>query len=129
MTRLDRTEPTLNQALPGDPRDTTSPRAIATDYDAIVLGTAISPASRALITGWLKDSTTGSGRVRAAVPAGWSVGDKTGTGSYGTDNDVAIVFTYHGPVVIAIYTVGSQDGTAQTFGVAATGAILDAVRG
>jgi hypothetical protein len=46
-----------------------------------------------------------------------------------TDNDVAIVFTYHGPVVIAIYTVGSQDGTAQTFGVAATGAILDAVRG
>ena len=46
-----------------------------------------------------------------------------------TDNDVAIVFTYHGPVVIAIYTVGSQDGTAQAFGVAATGAILSAVRG
>ena len=46
-----------------------------------------------------------------------------------TDNDVAIVFTYRGPVVIAIYTVGSQDGTAQAFGVAATGAILDAVRG
>ncbi len=44
-----------------------------------------------------------------------------------TDNDVAIVFTYHGPVVIAIYTVGSQDGTAQAFGVAATGAILTAL--
>jgi hypothetical protein len=45
-----------------------------------------------------------------------------------TDNDVAIVFTYRGPVVIAIYSVGSQDGTAQVFGVAATGAILAAAR-
>jgi beta-lactamase class A len=45
-----------------------------------------------------------------------------------TDNDVAIVFTYRGPVVIAIYSVGSQDGTAQAFGVAATGAILAAAR-
>ena len=46
-----------------------------------------------------------------------------------TDNDVAIVFSYHGPVVIAIYTVGAQDGTAQAFGAAATGAILAAVKG
>lgn len=73
VTRLDRTEPTLNQALPGDPRDTTSPRAIATDYDAILLRTAISPANRALITGWLKDSKTGpteSGRRTRRMDSG-----------------------------------------------------------
>jgi beta-lactamase class A len=29
--------------------------------------------------------TTGAGRIRAAVPAGWTVGDKTGTGGFGTD--------------------------------------------
>lgn len=31
VTRLDRTEPTLNEALPGDPRDTTSPLAMAAE--------------------------------------------------------------------------------------------------
>jgi beta-lactamase class A len=108
VTRLDRTEPTLNQALPGDLRDTTSPRAIATDYDAIVLGTAISPADRALITGWLKDSKTGADRIRASVPVGWTVADKTGTGGYGTDNDVAILWPpQRSPITLAIMSTHS----------------------
>lgn len=108
VTRLDRTEPTLNQARPGDSRDTTSPQAIGTDYEAIVLGTALSPANRALITQWLKDAATGGGRIRAAVPAGWAVGDKTGTGGYGTDNDIAILWPpRRSPIVLAVMSTRS----------------------
>jgi beta-lactamase class A len=108
VTRLDRTEPTLNEALPGDPRDTTSPSAIATDYEAIVLGTALAAADRALIAGWLNGSTTGAGRIRAAVPAGWTAGDKTGTGGYGTDNDVAILWPpRRPPITLAVMSTRS----------------------
>ncbi len=113
MTRLDRTEPTLNEALPGDPRDTTSPRAIATDYEKLVLGTAVSPGTRSLIAGWLKGGTTGAGRIRAAVPAGWTVGDKTGTGAFGTDNDAAIVWPpQRPPIVLAVMSTRSAPGAS-----------------
>jgi beta-lactamase class A len=117
VTRLDRTEPTLNQARPGDPRDTTSPQAIATDYAAIVLGTALSPGDRALITTWLKDSTTSAGRIRAAVPASWTVGDKTGTGGYGTDNDIAILWP---PIILAVMSTFSTPAAQPDDAVVAT---------
>jgi beta-lactamase class A len=111
VTRLDRIEPYLNQAVPGDIRDTTSPRAIGTDYADLVLGTALTPAGRSLLTQWLVGSTTGTGLIRAAVPAGWTVGDKTGTGRYGTANDVAIVWPpRRSPIVVAIMsTRAAQD--------------------
>lgn len=92
VTRLDRTEPTLNQAQPGDDRDTTSPRAIAADFAALVLGSALPPADRSLLTRRLTGSTTGAGRIRAAVPAGWTVGEKTGTGGYGIDKDIGVLW-------------------------------------
>jgi beta-lactamase class A len=103
VTRLDRTEPDLNEATPGDVRDTTSPRAIGTDLEAIVLGTALAPARRLLLTRWLVADTTGVGRIRAAVPRGWTVADKTGSGRYGTDNDIAILWPpRRSPIVLAV---------------------------
>jgi beta-lactamase class A len=105
VTRLDRTEPELNSAVPGDERDTTTPRAIAGDFRALVLGDRLEPADRALLTGWLVDNTTGDARIRAGVPAGWRVGDKTGTGSYGTANDVGVLWPpATAPIVLAILT-------------------------
>lgn len=113
VTRLDRTEPALNEARPGDPRDTTSPRAIAADYEAIVLGTALKPGDRALIVKWLKASTTGAGRIRAAVPHGWTVGDKTGSGGYGTGNDIAVLWPpQRPPILIAVMTTRSAQAAA-----------------
>jgi beta-lactamase class A len=103
VTRLDRTEPDLNQATPGDDRDTTSPRAIGADFEAVVIGTALTPENRSLLTRWLVSDTTGAGEIRAAVPAGWMVGDKTGTGGYGTDNDIAILWPpQRSPIVLAV---------------------------
>lgn len=103
VTRLDRTEPALNQAAPGDDRDTTSPRAIAADYAAILTGTVLTAANRSLLTRWLTGSVTGAGQIRAAVPARWTVGDKTGTGRYGTANNIAILWPpERAPIVLAI---------------------------
>jgi len=109
-TNVDRTEPTLNEATPGDPRDTSTPRALGTDLRALVLGDALPAARAGLFTDWLRANTTGGPYIRSGVPAGWKVGDKTGNGGYGTRNDIGIVWPPGGaPVVVAVL---SDRGTA-----------------
>ena len=105
FTRLDRIEPELNEALPGDPRDTTTPEAMLQTLRKIVLGDALSPASRAQITRWLLDNKTGERKLRAQLPAGWRVGDKTGGGAYGTNNDVGVLWPPAGraPLLVSSY--------------------------
>jgi beta-lactamase class A len=111
VTRPERTEPALNQAVPGDRRDTSTPRALATDLRAYVLGDALSAADRALLTEWLKGNTTGDELIRAGVPAGWQVGDKTGSGGYGTRNDIAVLWPPDGaPLVLAILSSRDKKG-------------------
>lgn len=112
VTRLDRIEPMMSEALPGDPRDTTSPDAIAATLERLLLGDVLKPASRRQLTAWLVANTTGDTRLRAGLPKGWRVGDKTGTGSNGTVNDIALVWPTRrapGPIVIASFVNG---GTA-----------------
>ena len=92
VTRLDRIETALNEATPGDPRDTTSPAAMLELLRKTVLGDALSAASRAQLAAWLVDSKTGDARIRAGFPRGWRIGDKTGTGDNGVANDVAVVW-------------------------------------
>ena len=107
-TRLDRNEPDVNEALPGDPRDTTTPEEMVGDLEALVLEDALSPASRALLTKWLVEDKTGEKRIRAGVPADWREGDKTGSGDRGTTNDVAILWPPHRkPVLVAAYLTGA----------------------
>ncbi len=102
-THMDRTEPDLNTAVPGDVRDTSTPRAMATDLRAFVLGKALNPGDQATLTDLMKRNTTGDDLIRAGVPDRWVVGDKTGSGSYGTRNDIAVVWPSHGaPIVIAV---------------------------
>jgi beta-lactamase class A len=110
-TSVDRTEPLLNSATPGDPRDTTTPRALASTFAAYVLGDVLPVADRRLLNRSLSRSTTGAGLVRAGVPATWRVADKSGTARYGTRNDVAVVRPPGGaPLVIAVMSSrGSRD--------------------
>ncbi|MCR5867925.1 class A beta-lactamase [Aquincola sp. J276] len=113
-TRLDRTEPELNEATPGDPRDTTTPRAMAGALQRAVLGNALSPAGRQQLAAWLEAASTGFKRLRAAVPAGWRAGDKTGTGSRGTANDVAVFWPPAAPpLVVCAYLTDSSAAPAQ----------------
>ena len=114
-TRLDRTEPTLNEAAVGDPRDTTTPLAMLKTMQKLVLGDALTPASRAWLQRWLVETSTGDQRLRAGVP-GWKVGDKTGTsGDSGTANDVAVLWPEGGgaPVLVTCYLTRSKAQPAQ----------------
>jgi len=102
-TRLDRNEPALNEAIPGDPRDTTTPLAVATLLQRLVRDPILSPVSKNILFDWLRRTKTGTARIRAGVPPHWIVGDKTGTTNSG-GNDVAILLPPHGsPIVIAVY--------------------------
>ena len=103
VTRLDRTEPALNAATPGDPRDTTSPAAMAQLLARLVREPLLSPRLKTTLFGWMRACDTGLARIRAGVPRGWTVGDKTGTTNSG-GNDVAILWPAHGaPIVLAVY--------------------------
>jgi beta-lactamase class A len=119
VTRLDRIEPDLNEAIAGDPRDTTSPAAMAADAAATVLGNALSPASRDRLAAWLVSCKTGDKRLRAGFPPEWRVGDKTGTGRNGATGDAAIVWPPgRPPLVVAVYMVapqGSADSRNEVF--------------
>lgn len=107
--RLDRWETDLNEALPGDPRDTTTPQAMAGMLQRLGLGSLLPAQQRTQLQDWLKGNTTGATRIRAGLPTDWQVGDKTGTGSYGTGNDVALVWPpQRAPLVIAVFTTRSQ---------------------
>ena len=108
LTRLDRTEPTLNTAIPGDPRDTTTPAAMRATLARILLGPVLSPPSRARLEGWMAACQTGFRRLRAGLPTDWPVGDKTGSGENGTVNDVAILRPPgRAPVIAAVYITGA----------------------
>lgn len=113
--RLDRWEPELNSAIPGDERDTTTPASMENSLEKLTLGTALPQQQREQLMQWLKGNTTGGKRMLAGVPRGWQVADKTGTGSYGTTNDIGILLPPGGgALVTAIYfTQNEKDAKAR----------------
>jgi len=118
VSRLDRPEPALNSGLPDDPRDTSSPAAMVGALDTVLLGTTLSAASRGRLEAWMMDGRVSDTLLRAAVPAGWRVGDKSGSGERGSRNDIAILrpprtnpFT-DAPILVAIYYTGSTEPLA-----------------
>jgi len=107
--RLDRTEPELNTSIPGDPRDTTTPSAMSDSIQRLVLGDALGAVQRDQLKTWLLGNTTSTERFLAGVPAGWKVGDKTGSGSYGSTNDVGVLWPPAGaPIVLSVYLTFPQ---------------------
>jgi len=103
--RLDRRETELNSALPDDPRDTTTPRAMAGTLQRLVLDDALPAPEREQLRQWLLGNTTGRARIQAGIPADWRIGDKTGGGDYGTANDIAVLWPPgRAPVVVALYS-------------------------
>ncbi len=123
VTRLDRIETALNEALSGDPRDTTTPQAMLADLEALTLGSVLSVTSRDQLVAWLKANTTGGTRLRAGLPKDWQVGDKTGTGDRGTANDIAIAWPpVRKPILVTVYLTGATvSAEAQSAAIAAVG--------
>ncbi len=103
ITRSDRFETELNEATPGDLRDTSTPKALAKSLKAFTVNNVLPSDKRRILTDWMRGNTTGDKLIRAGAPKGWAVGDKSGAGSYGTRNDIAIVWPPHKkPIIIAI---------------------------
>jgi beta-lactamase class A len=124
--RLDRWETALNSSIPGDRRDTSTPNAMASSLQRLAVGDALEPHLQVQLRVWLRGNTTGAARIRAGVPADWQVGDKTGTGDYGTANDIGLVWPpRRSPVVIAIYTTqGEKDAKARNDVIASAARIV-----
>lgn len=102
-TRADRFETDLNETAPGDPRDTSTPRALATSLRAYAVDDVLPADKRAVLNEMLRTNTTGDALIRASAPAGWQVGDKTGAASHGTRNDIAVVWPpERAPIVLAV---------------------------
>ncbi|HVV14516.1 MAG TPA: class A beta-lactamase [Amycolatopsis sp.] len=112
-THADRLETSLNEAIPGDIRDTSTPRALASDLRAFAVGTALPEDRRAVLLDLMRANTTGGELIRAGVPAGWQVADKTGNADYGTRNDIAVVWPPgRAPIVLAVLsTRPAEDAT------------------
>ncbi|QIR98764.1 carbapenem-hydrolyzing class A beta-lactamase [Vibrio diabolicus] len=104
--RLDRWELELNTAIPGDIRDTSTPKSMATSLGNLSFGDVLNDTNRELFNNWLIGNTTGDNRIRAAADKSWIVGDKTGScGVYGAASDIAVIWREKSsPLVMAIYT-------------------------
>ncbi|RQS16055.1 class A beta-lactamase [Burkholderia sp. Bp9002] len=112
-SRLDRTEPALNSAIPGDPRDTTTPDAMLANLKMTLLGTVLSESSREKLQSWMLSGTITDTLLRAGVPLEWRVGDKSGAGKNGTRNDIGIIFPPDAsPILAAIYYTESTGSLA-----------------
>jgi beta-lactamase class A len=112
MTRLDRMEPELNVAN-GD-SDTTTPAAMQRDLILLLTSKVLSLGARTQLEDWLSKNETGAALVRAAVPKGWRVGDKTGRSSAGATNDVAVLRPPGGePIFLAIYCSALKGSTEE----------------
>ena len=108
-TRLDRNEPTLNTAIPGDLQDTTTPLAMAESVQKVLFGDVLTKSSREQLISWLVNDKVADARLRAGLPPSWKIGDKTGTGDFGTANTVAAIWPPgRAPLVAAVYLTESK---------------------
>lgn len=129
VTRLDRMETALNEARPGDLRDTTSPAAMLADLQAITVGPALSAPAKGALQEWLRHNKTGDARLRAGIPSGWQAGEKTGTSENGTSNDVGLLWPPNGgpAILVAAYlTEGAADSKVRDAALADVAAAVTA---
>ncbi|WP_064201743.1 BBI family class A beta-lactamase [Brevibacillus brevis] len=130
VTKSERYETELNEAKPEDLRDTSTSKALATSLRAYTVGNALSSDKQKILIEWLQGNTTGAKLIRAGVPKDWKVGDKTGAASYGTRNDIGIIWPPNKkPIVIAVLSSrDKQDATYDDALIAeATKIVVDAL--
>jgi beta-lactamase class A len=105
-TRLDRWEIELNTAIPGDPRDTSTPRALGGGYLNLLTGNVLAAPQRQQLEDWLRGNETSS--MRAGLPDGWTTADKTGNGDYGSTNDIGMAYGPEGQRLLLSIMTRSQ---------------------
>jgi beta-lactamase class A len=107
-TRLDRWEIDLNTAIPGDPRDTSTPRALGGGIQNLLTGPVLGEPQRRQLEDWMRGNVTSALSIRAGLPPGWTTADKTGTGDYASTNDIGIAYGPNGQRVLLSLMTRSQ---------------------
>jgi beta-lactamase class A len=114
VTRLDRVEPYLNEALDGDKRDTTTPNAMVKSLDTLLFGDALSQASKDQLKQWMIDNKVTGSLLRSVLPENWSIADRSGAGGYGSRGITAVVWSdKRSPLIISIYLTQTDASFAQ----------------
>lgn len=109
VTRLDRNEPTLNEAAKNDPRDTTTPNAINNTLNTLVLGETLSSASRQQLKTWMQDNKVADGLLRSVLPQGFQIADRSGAGGFGSRGITALVWSaQQEPMFVSIYLTQTE---------------------
>lgn len=111
LTRLDRWETALNEAIPGDVRDTTTPAAMAYLLETLLFGDLLTLDSRNRLKHWLQGNKVGDALLRAGIPRDWEIGDKTGAGGYGSRSVAAVMWPPNGDPVIATIYITETDSS------------------
>jgi beta-lactamase class A len=118
-TRLDRREPDVNEAKKGDQQDTTTPDSMLDTIGLLTLGSTLGETSRDQLIAWMVADKVGDARLRAGLPNGWKIGDKTGTGKNGSLGDIAVIWPpERGPLLAVVYmseTTASMDELNKVF--------------
>ena len=125
-TRIDRWEPELNEALPGDLRDTTTPKAVAQTMEMLLLGNRLSASTRAVLRNWLAGHAVADELFRKVLPNDWSIEDRTGAGGHGSRSIIAIIYPPgRKPVIATLFlTQNSAAFSARNSAIARVGAAI-----
>jgi beta-lactamase class A/beta-lactamase class A CARB-5 len=111
ITRLDRWETALNEAAPDDPRDTTTPRAIATSLERLLLGDALTQESKDALQDWLSGHVVAAALFRASLPPDWRIADRTGAGGYGSRGMVAVMYPPGRQPIVAVFFIRDTEAS------------------
>ncbi len=103
VSRLDRREPELNTFAPGDPRDTTTPDAMLSTMQALLMGDALTPQSRAQLTAWMSNGGVTGALIRASTPDGWMVADRSGSSNFNRNIVAMVTPPDREPYFIAVF--------------------------
>ena len=110
-TRLDRYEPVLNEAIPGDPRDTTTPNAMVQNLSVLIVGDVLSIKSKKILIKWLMGNKTGDALLRKVLPDDWVMGDKTGSAENGTRNLISVMWPPNKKPIIGVFYITESKKT------------------
>jgi len=104
VTRLDRIEPELNEAIAGDKRDTSTPNAMVNSLNTLLFGDVLSQRSKNQLMQWMIDNEITGSLFRSVLPVTWSIADRSGAGGNGSRGIVAVVWSKNiSPIIISVY--------------------------
>ena len=109
VTQLDRFEPALNEATPGDVRDTTTPNAMTQTLNTLLFKEGLSKENQQQLIKWLAGNQVTGNLLRSVLPQGWTIADRSGAGGHGARSITAVVWPEdRAPVIIAIYVMQTE---------------------